>query len=131
MVGFPKAQNESCIILGVTIFKATDKKTNTAFLRNAGACSQDWLSQPEPVDIYQITQNSFQVSGLNFSNDHFNLSWRTTEFVGVRHKDARLYFAFAPDLIVSPVEVTNVIFYEDKINISSNKRVYRLVWQNK
>lgn len=194
-----------------------DEKTHTAYKENAGAYSQDWLSQPEPSDIYRLikkffipngntadigcgngrdsnwmNQNGFQVSGfdssaellklarelfpqvpfsiaklpdLNEIKTHYDnvfcetvimhlpknqiesaiqslkrilkpkgilyLSWRVTEGEDTRHKDGRLYTAFDPDFIKSQFKPADILFFEDKVSVSSNKRVCRLVWLNK
>ena len=196
---------------------AADEKTNTAYLENAGAYSQDWLSQPEPTDIYHLvkkyfipngttadigcgngrdsnwmSQNGFQVSGFDSSNEllklaqdlfpkvQFNkaqlphldeiknqydnvfcetvimhlpkvqiesaiknlkrilkpngvlyLSWRVTEGEDLRHKDGRLYSAFETEFITNQFDSTGILFLEDKISVSSQKRVCRLIWRNK
>lgn len=193
-----------------------DEKTHSAYAENASEYSQDWLSQPEPTDIYQLikkffipngvtadigcgngrdsnwmNQNGFQVSGFDSSrellklacelfpqvpfskatlpdledikNQYDNvfcetvimhlpknqivsaiqslkrilkpngilyLSWRVTEGEDTRHKDGRLYTAFDPDFITNQFELKDIIFFEDKISISSGKRVCRLVWIN-
>lgn len=195
---------------------ATDEKTHIAYNENASAYSQDWLSQPEPTDIYQLVkkyfipngttadigcgngrdsnwmnQNGFQVSGFDSSAEllklaedlfpqvqfslailpglneiqnqydnvfcetvimhlHKNqiksaiqnlkrilklngimyLSWRVTEGEDTRHKDGRLYSAFDPEFIMNQFGSDSVLFFEDKISVSSGKRVSRLVWRN-
>lgn len=78
---------------------ATDEKTHTAYTENAGSYSQDWLSQPEPTDIYKLikkyfipngttadigcgngrdsnwmSQNGFQVSGFDSSTELLKLA---------------------------------------------------------
>ena len=197
--------------------KSTDEKTHTAYAENARAYSQDWLSQPEPTDIYQLVKkffipngttadigcgngrdsnwmgkNGFQVAGFDSSDEllklanelfpkiQFNkailpdlneiknqydnvfcetvimhlpkiqiesaiknlkrilnpngvmyLSWRVTEDEDNRHVDGRLYSAFAPKFVISHFDPAGVLFSEDKISVSSQKRVCRLVWRNK
>lgn len=196
---------------------STDEKTHTAYSENAGIYSQDWLSQPEPTDIYQLvkkyfipngttadigcgngrdsnwmSQNGFQVSGFDSSNELLKLahdlfpkvqfsrallpdlneiknqydnvfcetvimhlpktqiesaimnlkrilkpngvmylSWRVTESEDARHKDGRLYSAFDPEFIMNQFDPTGILFSEDKISVSSQKRVFRLAWRNK
>lgn len=192
-----------------------DEKTHSGYAENAREYSQDWLSQPEPTDIYKLiqkffipngvtadigcgngrdsnwmNQNGFQVSGFDSSeellklarelflqipfskatlsdlkeiktqydnvfcetvimhlpkvqiesaiknlkrilkpNGVMYLSWRVTEGEDIRHKDGRLYSAFDPEFIVSQLYPTGVLFFEDKISVSSQKRVCRLVWR--
>lgn len=196
---------------------SVDLKTHAAYAENAIAYSQDWLSQPEPTDIYKLIQtffipngitadvgcgngrdshwmskNGFQVAGfdssaelLNLANDLFPeipfsrtmlpdlheiknkydnvfcetvimhlpkiqiesaienlkrilkpngvlyLSWRVTEGEDIRHKDGRLYSAFEPEFIMSQFDPTGILFSEDKLSISSQRRVCRLIWRNK
>ena len=193
-----------------------DLKTQTAYVENAKIYSQDWLSQPEPSDIYKLIQkffiangttadigcgngrdsnwmkqNGFQVSGFDSSTElrkiaqdlfptvefrtatlpglheiknqydnvfcetvimHLSknqiesaiqnlkrilkpngvlyLSWRVTEGEDSRHKDGRLYSAFDSELITSQFDPSGILFSEDKISVSSQKRVCRLVWKN-
>jgi 2-polyprenyl-3-methyl-5-hydroxy-6-metoxy-1,4-benzoquinol methylase len=196
---------------------SSDEKTHTAYSENAGIYSQDWLTQPEPTDIYQLvkqyfipngttadigcgngrdsnwmSQNGFQVSGFDSSNELLKLahdlfpkvqfsrallpnlneiknqydnvfcetvimhlpkthiesaiknlkrilkpngvmylSWRVTEGKDTRHKDGRLYSAFDPEFIMSQFDPTGVLFSEDKISVSSQKRVCRVVWRKR
>lgn len=57
------------------------------------------------------------------------LSWRVTESEDVRHKDGRLYSAFEADFIKNQFDQNGILFFEDKISISSQKRVCRLIWK--
>lgn len=59
------------------------------------------------------------------------ISWRVTEGEDTRHKDGRLYSAFDSEFIASQFDRTGILFFEDKISVSSSKRVCRLVWKNK
>ena len=40
-----------------------DNKTSSAYSNNAKSYSDDWLTQPEPVDMYQILQKNFSKGG--------------------------------------------------------------------
>jgi len=40
-----------------------DKKTQTAYSANAQSYSDDWLAQPEPLDMYEIFKKFFHVGG--------------------------------------------------------------------
>jgi 2-polyprenyl-3-methyl-5-hydroxy-6-metoxy-1,4-benzoquinol methylase/GNAT superfamily N-acetyltransferase len=194
----------------------SDEKTHSAYTENAGEYSRDWLSQAEPIDIYQLVQkffipngttadigcgngrdcawmdrNGFRVSGFDSSEELLKLahelypqlpfrkatlpdlkniktqydnvfcetvimhlpknqidfaiqnlkrilkpggilylSWRVTEGEDNRHTDGRLYSAFDPDFITSQFQSADVLFFEDKISLSSKKRVCRLIWKN-
>lgn len=40
-----------------------DNKTSSAYSSNAKSYSDDWLTQPEPVDMYQVLQKYFSKGG--------------------------------------------------------------------
>lgn len=193
-----------------------DEQTNRAYRENAATYSQDWLSQPEPSDVYGhlkrffvpngftadigcgngrdsnwMQMNGFRVTGydcseellrlarvrfpavdfkravlpeLNEIQDQYDnifcetvimhlpksevtqaltnlkrilkrdgvlyLSWRVVEGDDVRHKDGRLYSSFDPKLVTDQFSAHGVLLAEDKISLSSQKRVSRLIWQN-
>jgi 2-polyprenyl-3-methyl-5-hydroxy-6-metoxy-1,4-benzoquinol methylase len=55
------------------------------------------------------------------------LSWRVTENEDARHPDGRLYSAFPPDLVLNQFDKKKILHFEDKISVSSGKRVCRLI----
>ncbi|AJC19369.1 class I SAM-dependent methyltransferase [Pandoraea pulmonicola] len=55
------------------------------------------------------------------------LSWRVTEGADMRHKDGRLYSAFAPDVVRAALHDGVVLHEEDVTSASSGKRVCRLI----
>lgn len=77
-----------------------DVKTQMAYAENAIAYSQDWISQPEPTDIYQLVKKFFIPEG-------------TTAGIGCGNGR----------------DPTGILFSEDKISVSSQKQVSRLVWR--
>lgn len=190
-----------------------DKKTLIAYANKAPSYSEEWLSQPEPMDMYELlkkffisegktadigcgngrdagwlSKNGFQVSGFDSStelleiasqlypevkfkqallpelkdiqeqfdnvlcetvimhlpqsdilnafdnlkrilkeNGVLYLSWRVTEGEDARHADGRLYSAFSPELILKNVAKDDILHFEDKISLSSGKRICRLI----
>jgi 2-polyprenyl-3-methyl-5-hydroxy-6-metoxy-1,4-benzoquinol methylase len=194
-----------------------DQKTKLAYQTNAKEYSQDWLSQQEPIDIYDLvkryfipngetadigcgngrdvnwlTQSGFSVTGFDISeellqiarslypkslfknaslpelkeietkfdnifcetvimhlplnlislaienlkrilkpNGVIYLSWRVTEGEDRRQNDGRLYSAFDSETVLKLFDKSGFLFTEDKISLSSQKRVFRLIWKQK
>ena len=58
-----------------------------------------------------------------------HLSWRVNIDNDQRHEDGRLYSAFESSFILDHFQGFSELHFEDKISLSSNKRVCRLVYQ--
>lgn len=57
------------------------------------------------------------------------LSWRMTEDKDMRHKDGRLYSALDPKFILDHFPQSSILHFEDKVSVSSGKRVCRLIYR--
>jgi 2-polyprenyl-3-methyl-5-hydroxy-6-metoxy-1,4-benzoquinol methylase len=55
------------------------------------------------------------------------LSWRVTEGEDQRDKQARLYAAFEPSLVLSELTTATMLLDEDVVSASSGKRIHRIV----
>ena len=55
------------------------------------------------------------------------LSWRVTEINDFRDSSGRLYTAFEPALILNLFNNDTILHFEEKISLSSGKKVCRLV----
>lgn len=59
------------------------------------------------------------------------LSWRVTEGEDIRHSDGRLYSAFEPNIILNQFDRDGILHFEDRVSVSSGKRVCRLIYRRK
>jgi 2-polyprenyl-3-methyl-5-hydroxy-6-metoxy-1,4-benzoquinol methylase len=57
------------------------------------------------------------------------LSWRVTEGQDLRHPDGRLYSSFPMELILNLLDHSGIKFSEEKVSLSSQRKVARLIWQ--
>lgn len=78
-----------------------------------------------------ITEAVQRIKSLLSPKGILYLSWRVTEKEDTRHNDGRLYSAFEPESIVSLFDKNSILHFEDKISVSSGKRICRFVYKNR
>ncbi len=81
------------------------------------------LSKEQIIPAIQNLKRILRNNGILY------LSWRVTEKEDARHTDGRLYSAFSPDLILKQFDKNDILHFEDKMSVSSGKRICRLIYQ--
>jgi 2-polyprenyl-3-methyl-5-hydroxy-6-metoxy-1,4-benzoquinol methylase len=81
------------------------------------------LSKDQILEAIQNLKRILKDNGVLY------LSWRVTEFEDVRHDDGRLYSAFNSDFILNQFPKDGILHFEDKLSVSSGKRICRLVYK--
>lgn len=74
-----------------------------------------------------IKQSVLKLKSLLNKGGVIYLSWRVTESNDFRDLDGRLYTAFEPALILDLFENEKILHFEEKISLSSGKKVCRLI----
>jgi 2-polyprenyl-3-methyl-5-hydroxy-6-metoxy-1,4-benzoquinol methylase len=79
----------------------------------------------------QVTTAILNLKRILQKNGVLYLSWRVTEGEDTRHSDGRLYSAFSRDVILDHFDRDGILHFEDKVSVSSGKRVCRLIYRGK
>ncbi len=107
-----------------------DSKTLTAYAHRAEEYSAEWLAQPPPADIYELIKKFFKRGGKTIDvgcGSDRDTNWLNENGYPTIGVDGRLYSAFKPALILDLFKNDTVLHFEEKISVSSGKKVCRLV----
>ncbi len=79
------------------------------------------------LSVDNIKQSVLKLKSLLNKDGVIYLSWRVTEINDFRDSSGRLYTAFEPALILNLFNNDTILHFEEKISLSSGKKVCRLV----